>query len=250
VWAISPSPDGSQIAAITSSAGDDRSLIVVDADTGKVDTLLAPGMSHLRGNIYQLAWAPSGRRIAVVHRSPATDGPGSIALIDLKGQIRIRNLARNVFPGSRMSWAPDSRHLVYRTGGYGPDYGGLAVVAAPSGRQRTIAPHANASEPAWSPRGSRIAVATPRGIALTRPSGDVVRLLTHGGPIDSSPTWSADGRWIAYVHRRGCDSANAGCTQDLFLVRSAGGPARRLRRTPHLVETSPVWAHGKPVSAG
>jgi Tol biopolymer transport system component len=246
VWAISWSPDGSQIAAITSSAGEDRSLIVVDADTGEVRTLLAPGMADLGGNLYQLAWAPSGRRIAVVHKSPASSGPGSISLIDLKGQIRRRNLVRNAFPGSRMSWAPDSRYLVYRTGArYVPGYGAFAVVATRSGRQRRMT-HAKVNEPAWSPRGSWIAVATRRGIALTRPNGDGLRLLTHGGSTDTSPTWSADGRWIAYVHRRGCDSPNAGCVQDLYLVRSSGGPARRLRRTPRLVEMDPVWADVKP----
>jgi Tol biopolymer transport system component len=246
VWAISWSPDGSQIAAITSSTGSDRSLVVVDAETGEVKTLLAPGMSDLSGDLYQLAWAPSGRRIAVVHRKPATDGPGSISLIDLKGQVRRRNLARNAFPGSRISWAPDSRHLVYRTGGYGPAYGAFAVVAARSGRQRPMSPHAMVSEPAWSPRGTLIAVASRRGVALTRPNGVRVRLLTRGGSKDTSPTWSADGRWIAYVHRRGCDSANAECVQDLYLVRSAGGTPRRLRRTPRLIEMDPVWAAGKP----
>ena len=227
VWAISWSPDGSQIAAITSSAGEDRSLIL-NAETGEVHTLLASGMSDLGANLYQLAWAPSGRRIAVVHKNPGSDGPGSIALIDLKGQIRKRNLARNAFPGSRISWAPDSRHLVYRTGArYVPAYGAFAVVAARSGRRRTMT-HANVTEPAWSPGGSWIAVATRRGIAVTRPNGVGVRLLTRGGPTDTSPTWSADGRWIAYVHRRGCDSPDAGCTQDLFVVPADGGPARRM----------------------
>jgi Tol biopolymer transport system component len=246
VWAISWSPDGSQIAALTSSVGEDRSVIVVDADTEEVHTLLSSGMAALGGDLYQLAWAPSGRRIAVVHNAPGSVGPASIALIDLKGKIRTRNLVRNAFPGSRISWSPDSRHLVYRTGArYVPAYGAFAVVAARSGRQRTMT-HARVTEPAWSPRGSWIAVATRRGIALTRPTGDGVRLLTRGGSRDTSPTWSADGRWIAYVHRRGCDSANAGCTQDLYLVRPTGGPARRLRRTPRLIEMNPEWTDGKP----
>jgi Tol biopolymer transport system component len=249
LWAISWSPDGSQIAAIAASVGDDTSLIVVDADTGEVHTLLASGTAALGGSLYQLAWAPSGRRIAVVHQRPGTVGPGGIALIDLKGRIRRRNLVRNAFPGARISWAPDSRHLVYRTGArYVPAYGALAVVATRSGRRRTMT-HAEATEPAWSPRGSRIAVATRRGIALTRPHGDGVRVLTHGGSTDTSPTWSADGRWIAYVHRRGCVTPKGGCSQDLYLVPSAGGPARRLRRTRHLIEMNPEWTAGKPVTA-
>jgi Tol biopolymer transport system component len=249
VWAISWSPDGSEIAAITSSVGEDRSLIVVDAETGDVRTLLRSGMADLGGGLYQLAWAPSGRRIAVVHQKPGSVGPGSIALIDLKGQIRRRALVSNVFRGSRISWAPDSRHLVYRTGArYVPAYGLLAVVATRSGRQRTMA-HAKVTEPAWSPRGSRIAVATRRGIALTRPNGDGVRLLTRGGSTDTSPTWSADGRWIAYVHRRGCVRPDGGCSQDLYLVPSAGGPARRLRRTRQLIEMNPEWTDGNPFSS-
>ncbi len=76
-----------------------------------------------------------------------------------------------------------------------------------------------------------------------RPSRLGIRLLTRDGRTAKTPTWSPDGRWIAYAHQTGgCDRPDAPCEQDLYRVRAAGGAPELIRRTPKLIETSPVWA--------
>lgn len=78
-------------------------------------------------------------------------------------------------------------------------------------------------DPAFSPDGKLVAVvqAAPRANAATgsiviydTATAAVVRTVATGD--DSQPTWSPDGKWVAFG-RRG----------DIYLVRSTGGRARR-----------------------
>jgi Tol biopolymer transport system component len=162
-----------------------------------------------------VAWSPSGDRLALVHALPGDASSAGIDVLDLQGNVIRRDLAPDVAPTSRISWSPD---------------GGLT--GRPLG-----------SDQAWSPNGRRLALATSRGIALVRPSRFSIRLLTRDGRRDKTPTWSPDGRWVAYAHQTGrCDRPAARCEQDLYRVRARGGPRELIRRTAKLIETSPVWA--------
>ena len=53
------------------------------------------------------------------------------------------------------------------------------------------------------------------------------RQLTSGDGNDISPVWSPDGKWIAFVSKRGTDSAN-----QLYVIAPDGGEARRLTGVP------------------
>jgi Tol biopolymer transport system component len=79
-------------------------------------------------------------------------------------------------------------------------------------------PEKNASAPAWSPKGDRIAFALgqflpfrpptqPAHLALVRPDGTDSQVLTSGSRNDGFPSWSPDGRRIVYrsTERLGAD---------------------------------------------
>jgi len=93
------------------------------------------------------------------------------------------------------------------------------------------------SSPAISPDGSQAVVVVTRydleddeGIAdlwlVPTDGGDARQLTTHASN-DTSPAWSPDGRFIAFVSRRGDDEQN-----QVYIIPVAGGEARRLTAVP------------------
>lgn len=89
-------------------------------------------------------------------------------------------------------------------------------------------------EPAWSPDGSRLAVAVrwpgSEGITVMDPQGWMNRIRLTSSPNDSHPTWSPDGRTVAF-------SAGG----DIAVVPAAGGaPVRLTTGAPYDVE--PSWS--------
>jgi dipeptidyl aminopeptidase/acylaminoacyl peptidase len=78
--------------------------------------------------------------------------------------------------------------------------------------------------------------------------GEARQLTSHEGS-ESSPVWSPDGKWIAFVAKRGEDEVS-----QVYLIPLAGGEARRLTNVPtgatvpkwfpdskRLAFVSPVW---------
>ncbi|MFC4312500.1 CehA/McbA family metallohydrolase [Steroidobacter flavus] len=61
------------------------------------------------------------------------------------------------------------------------------------------APSSTPWAPAWSPDGSKIAVAMSGSIWIVDPNSGAARELTYSRKYHSMPAWSPDGRWIAYV---------------------------------------------------
>ena len=108
-------------------------------------------------------------------------------------------------------------------------------VVSPSGRGRRLVAIA-ADQPAWSPRRSRIAFAgtgyggRQAGIWVMNANGTCKRRLT-GRAGDGEPTWSPDGRRIAY-------RSNG----DLWVVSASGGAPRRLFGGNETNEGSPDWS--------
>jgi TolB protein len=110
--------------------------------------------------------------------------------------------------------------LISRAGGTVPGSNGLIAFARyaanadeaiyvmrPDGSQATriTSPGFVDRGPEWSPNGKRIAFASSRGrsnraaIWVINADGSGLRRLSHGAhEISDSPTWSPDGRWLAF----------------------------------------------------
>jgi Tol biopolymer transport system component len=173
-------------------------------------------------------WSPDGRRLLAFAN-------GRLILRSATGRLLRRLPARGF--GAR--WSPDGRLISYLVGRC-PDPTGktddecadLWVIRPDgTGRRRLAAEAVNltvvAGPYSWAPDGLRLVYMAYRGrgaLEVVGTRGGRRRILAGTAPA-SDPSWSPDGRWIAFSHQRRPFSG-----ADLSLVAPAGTNLHRIAR--------------------
>jgi dipeptidyl aminopeptidase/acylaminoacyl peptidase len=191
------SPDGSQLAFLSSGAGEKTQIWLLPISGGEAKVL-----SRLPAGVSSFSWAPDGSALAVVSMDPdpneAKDGedPRPVPLV----------IDRRQFKRDGRGYLDHRRRHIY-------------LVDASSGahEQKTFGPYDDGS-PVFAPDSSEIAfvsVRPPDGgdpdatdnsdiFLIPREAGETsepVRLTNNPGP-DRSPVFSPDGAWIAHTGNR------------------------------------------------
>jgi Tol biopolymer transport system component len=265
---ISPdaSPDGRTIIAVQQatpydsvSGPPDFSFTTLRPDGSERKTTPLPHSEHCCA--HTPSFAPDGLRFAFDDDQPSGGQGGSIweTRLDGTGTRAIRRHPpcgpehgrRNCSPFQNPRWSPDGKLIAIVVGMRGYDLSepypvkpGIWLIRARDGKLvRRIAKHGGWVD--WSPDGRRLVYGTSYGRAGTRAAGGnlyvvgrdgrKVRQLVHREAIaETQPTWSPDGRSVAWVSLRfeGGGDVSWDIHASLWRVRASGGKPKRIGGLP------------------
>jgi dipeptidyl aminopeptidase/acylaminoacyl peptidase len=214
------SPDGAKLAFLRpgDTENDDDQVWLLDLKGGE-----ARRVTDLPGGVSGYRWSPDGRRWVLVH------APKPAVKKDADGEPIPQPIVID-----RFQFKNDRDGYVHR-----PNDERLYLFDLGSARLEVLTTGGDFAEtqPAWSPDGTQIAFVSNREVdaersqygdifTVTAQPGSVPRRLTDFPGDDTGPlSWSADGRWIAFL--RGDEPRYWLYNQfKLALVPSAGGAVR------------------------
>jgi len=198
------SPDGRQVAFVTTDAQEQTQIAMADAAGRDVRIL-----THAHGPLDTPRWSPDGRRLAFLYSEGASKQPGPL-----------NPLARDA--GVLSSTVYEQR---------------LAVVPADGGEPILLGPaDLNVYEYDWSPDGSRFVVSAAHGsgddnwwiaeLDVIDASSGALRVLVKPQLQIASPRWSGDGKRIAFIGGVMSDETITG--GDLYVIGADGGAPRNV----------------------
>jgi Tol biopolymer transport system component len=235
--AFSFSADGGSVVVLESTDTSQRLLTVQIADRRRKE-IGAYGPS----TYYSVAAAPDGERLAAV-RAGESGHDFVIEILAMDG-TSLRTVGAGVDIGSGISWSPDGRSVAYahRDDHHGDGVSHVRLVDAETGAEETFGDRLQGTDPVLAADGT-LAYASAKGIVVRPPDGSLRRVT--GGGVAARPSFSPDGRRIAYQHQPRCPRRRP-CPTDVLVVGSSGSRPRNLTRTPKRSESFPAWRPATP----
>lgn len=226
------SPRGAQLAFVSTEDGLQSAILVMNSSGTQTREIIRLASSEFAN---ELAWSPVDQLIIVQLQSY------SLPLITADGQElqRIGIGVENRHP----RWAPNGDRIVFEFLERHRAPWGLAVIDAKTGRtvmsripdfSGVCEDCPNYLEPTWSPNNDQIAFYADGQIAIMSIVDGEPMIITKGSAGGREPSWSLDGKQIAFLSR-----TNSG--DDIYLIHPDGSQVARLTQDGSLKEC-PTWS--------
>jgi len=247
------SPDGKRFVYVSDRTGYASIYLASALDGSPVRKLVEGERSDEFETLHILrtgfAWSPDGELLAFVAKAGESD---ALQIVDAGSGDLVSSLRFDLDGIFTPTWSPDGERIAF----VGTKYGAsdLYVTGVDGGSlERLTDDFYDDREPEWSPDGERIAFASdrmsPEWLGFTR-DYDIfvldlgtrdVRAVVAGPGEDASPSWSPDGRTLAYGSDVDgtptlyfADLETGTSRQGLRLVGGAGSPSWA-RKTDRMV---------------
>jgi dipeptidyl aminopeptidase/acylaminoacyl peptidase len=216
------SPDGARVAFVVTTLSEEKdaylsNIWLVDVDGGEPRRFTTGATRDTDPR-----WSPDGRALAFLSDREPKKG-AQLYLMPAGGgeAVRLTDLKRGV---SNPVWSPDGSRLAFlsRTGGWEePD---------DEEEKRKSKPARVISTMRYKSNGEGFIYDRRPHIFVVPAAGGAARQVTDGDYVDSDPTWSPDGRTLAFTSARHPDRDYDNAS-DIFLVAGEGGEPRRVTDT-------------------
>lgn len=178
------------------------------------------------------AWSPDGTRVAFVS---GRDGVGHIYVMNVDG-TGSRRVTASPQDDGHPTWSPDGRRLAFGR------EGALFTIALAGGKATRVGRGpGSAANPAYSPDGTMIAFDyrrpgfKAREVYVMRADGTDIRPVTTLGAQSGLPSWSPDGRRVAFQ-----SNARDGHSDIYSIGLDGQGLRRETRSTTDAIQ--PRWS--------